>query len=652
MADRAYSLLHVKAIDVARRTFAGVATTPELDRQGHVLDPLGARFRNPLPLLFHHDVERPIGTVTLFAPTVDGIPFEATLPTIDEAGALRERVSEAWQLIKAGIMTGVSIGFRILDGAIEALPGGGLKLCKTEILELSLVTIPANASASILTVKSLAAATGPAPGDTGSVTFPVTRVPVMDTIPIGEQIKTSEATRAAKAARMIELMNTAGTQGATLDEVQQKEYDTFDGDVRKLDDHLVRLRRVETLNLAAATPLPAMVTPAAAADLRGGVVTVTSRAPKGAAFIRALCAMAQAKGDSMRAQAIATRWKDSTPEVELYLKAAVAAGTTTDATWAGALVTVNNVQNEFLELLRPATILGKIPGLFNVPFNSSIPIQTGGGTFGWVGQGAPKPVTSLAFSAVTLGIAKVSGIVVLTEELIKLSSPNAESVVRTSMVNDIAKFLDQQFIDPAVAEVTNVSPASITNGTTPIVSSGDILEDIQALVATFTAANMPLEGITLIMSATNAFTLGMVRTTDGSVMFPGMSATGGAISGINIVTSNTAGTNVIMLQPKYVLYADDGAVTIDVSREASVQMNDAPDNPATATTVYTNFFQNNLVGLRAERFVNWKRGVLAAVKYVSGATYTPAVFGARGGNGAAAAQAREAAAKKTSKGES
>ena len=42
-------------------------------------------------------------------------------------------------------------------------------------------------------------------------------------------------------------------------------------------------------------------------------------------------------------------------------------------------------------------------------------------------------------------------------------------------------------------------------------------------------------------------------------------------------------------------------MTIDASREASVQMDSAPDNPALATTVLTSFWQNNLIGLRAER---------------------------------------------------
>jgi hypothetical protein len=67
--------------------------------------------------------------------------------------------------------------------------------------------------------------------------------------------------------------------------------------------------------------------------------------------------------------------------------------------------------------------------------------------------------------------------------------------------------------------------------------------------------------------------------------------------------------------------ADDGGVNIDVSREASVQMDSAPDNPPTASTVLVSFWQNNLVGIRAERFINWRRRRDAAVAFIQGARY-------------------------------
>ena len=37
------------------RMITGVATTPTPDRVGDIIEPLGVRFNNPLPLLWQHD---------------------------------------------------------------------------------------------------------------------------------------------------------------------------------------------------------------------------------------------------------------------------------------------------------------------------------------------------------------------------------------------------------------------------------------------------------------------------------------------------------------------------------------------------------------------------------------------------------------------
>jgi HK97 family phage major capsid protein/HK97 family phage prohead protease len=628
--DREYARLdgtqlEIKTVNVSARTFSGMATTPDLDRQGHSVDPAGVTFQNPIKLLFQHDQNLPIGFVTLGAATASGIPFTAQLATIDEPGPLRDRIRDAWQLITSGLISAVSIGYRVLDNAIRPIKGGGFRLLKTEVVELSLVTIPANPYASILLVKSLAA-TGPSPSGASAgpraIGKPMT---------LAEQIRSYESTRAAKAADMVSLMTAATDRGTTLEPSDMDRYDTLDTEVKSFDDTIARLKRAEQLQLTQLTPVPA--TPAAG---RLPVVSVKSNLPPGTAFVRGALALLRANGNRYEAVEHAKQWADSTPEVALWLKAAVAPGNTTDPAWAGVLAQAANVTAEFVALLRPATVLGKIPNLKNVPFNVSVPIQTLGGIYGWTGQGAPKKVTKLGFGTDKLGMTKATGIIVLTEELVRSSDPSAEAICRADMIAGIAQFLDQQFLDPLVAEVVNVNPASITNGTTPIASSGSALADIHALIASLAAANIPLGGVTLVMSETNAFTLGMVRDPQGNRLFPSMSAGGGSVDGINVVTSNVAGTNVIALQPQYVLYADSGGVEIDLSREASLQLDDAPMNPADATTVFTSLWQNNLVGLRAERFVNWKRAKLEAVKYVSGATYAPTYIAPGGGAGALA----------------
>lgn len=154
--NRAYSVLTVKAVQDDRRTMSGIATTPSVDRVGDIIEPLGVKFKNPLPLLWQHRHDQPIGSVTFGKPTKDGIPFEAEIPRIEEQGTLRDRIDEAWQSIKLGLVRAVSIGFRPIKYAY--MENGGVHFMETEVYELSAVTIPANADAIISTIKSVDAA--------------------------------------------------------------------------------------------------------------------------------------------------------------------------------------------------------------------------------------------------------------------------------------------------------------------------------------------------------------------------------------------------------------------------------------------------------------------------------------------------------------
>ena len=239
--ERAYSLLEIKSVAADRRTFAGIASTPELDRQGDMVDPAGVRFRNPVPLLFHHDPTQPIGTANLTV-TADGILFDATLPIVDEPGPLKTRVDDAWQCIKAGVITGVSIGHRPLKNGYERLPTGARKLKQTEVCELSLVTIPANANAQIYLVKSLAA--------------PPRQENKMAQQTAAEHVQNIENKRAVLVARMADIMKTAADDNRTCNDDEATEHDGLAVQVKSLDDDHARWRGLEKLQITTASPVP------------------------------------------------------------------------------------------------------------------------------------------------------------------------------------------------------------------------------------------------------------------------------------------------------------------------------------------------------------------------------------------------------------
>lgn len=658
--NRAYSALTVKAVDEERRIIRGVATTPGVDRVGDIVEPLGVTFKNPLPLLWQHQHDKPIGTVKFDKPTKDGITFEAEMPEIVEPGALRDRIEEAWQSIKSGLVRAVSIGFRPIEYAF--MDEGGVRFLKTEVFELSAVTIPANADA-VITGKSLdqaaitvikkfdtgaPAATGlptpgknttKTPGATGSTPH-ITRAvgkgtPMPKTIP--EQIASFEATRVAKSARMEDIMNAAGEAGLTLDAEQTDEYDGLSGELKSIDAHLVRLRDHEKANGAKAKAVDGSSVDAGQASRTATVAATAKKTlPKGTAFTRYAISLARAKGNLMQAAEIAKSW-DDTPEVATVLKAAVAAGTTTDATWAKPLVEYQNMASEFAELLRPQTIIGRIPGLRNVPFNIKIPRQTGGSSAQWVGEGKPKPVSALAFDQISLGFAKLAGIVVLTDELVRFSNPSAEALVRQDLIDTIVQTVDRDFVDPAKAAVANVSPASITNGVTPVVASGTTAEalkaDVRALFGRFIAANMSTAGAVWIMTETQALAISMMTNALGQLEYPGLvvnGLSGGTFFGLPVILSENIpgnlgvgveGGRIILAKASEILLADDGQVMLDASREASLEMDSAPTSPPTATTVMVSLWQHNMVGIRAERYINWAKRRPGAVQYIDSAAY-------------------------------
>lgn len=152
-AQKAYSAFTVKGVDNAKRTFKGWATTPAVDRVRDSVNPMGAKFKNPLVLLHGHDRNLPIGTVTFGKPTAKGIEFEAEIPRISEPATLKERVDTAWGEIVHGLVRAVSIGFSPLKYAHK--DDGGIDFEEIEIFELSTVSVPALSEAVITSVKSM-----------------------------------------------------------------------------------------------------------------------------------------------------------------------------------------------------------------------------------------------------------------------------------------------------------------------------------------------------------------------------------------------------------------------------------------------------------------------------------------------------------------
>lgn len=648
--QRMYSLMNVKAVDEEKREITGIATTPSTDRYDDIVEPRGAEFKLPIPFLWQHRQSEPIGNVTKATITDEGIEVTVQIAKTDEPGTLRDRLDEAWQSIKMGLVRGLSIGFSPIESAY--IDGSwGVHYLKWEWLELSAVTIPANSDASIQSIKSIARSQMSALGQrltpvvrvktagaSAQKTKPVSKPREGENMNIQEQIKSFQEARKQKALRMQELMEKAATEGVTLDADQAEEYETLEAEIKSVDSHLKRLEGLEQLNMTTAKAVTVPVTDSNVTTQRVPAVAKAALLKDGLAMAQVVKFLGRAAGNRWEALELAKAAQGTDPRVVNVLKAAVAAGTTSNSAWAGALVgDESSVYADFVEYLRPRTILGRfgqggIPALRQVPFRVALIGQTSGGSGYWVGEGAPKPLTKFDFERKTLEPLKVANIAVVTEEVLRDSSPSADGIIRDNLVGALGARLDIDFIDPAKAASVGISPASILNGIAAIPSSGTdadaVRADIKKLFGAFIAGNnAPTNGVWL-MSATTALALSLMLNPLGQSEFPGITMNGGTFQGLPVIVSeympsDSSGGVVALVNASDIYLADEGGFAVDMSREASLQMLDNPtNNSATGTaTSLVSLWQTNSVGFRAERTVNWARRRAVSAAYLDGVNW-------------------------------
>jgi HK97 family phage major capsid protein/HK97 family phage prohead protease len=622
LLQTAWSTFDLKITNADRREITGIASTPSIDLGDDELNPLGAQFALPMAFFFEHKRDHPIGQVTAADVTDQGIRIRAKIANIEEAGRLKDGVDFAWQSIKSGLVRGLSIGWRPIEATKKK--SGGLKAKSWRWLETSAVSLPMNQEATILSIKSADAAnlapTGPGrasralPGASGT-----SRASAMT---YSEQIQEQQNELQTKSARLEELEGL--DDRGELSEDDSKERDGIVSDIQARTKKIERLAAMEAAMMASSKGLSHGN--GGQKPTTGVRVSVRERSedrqlPPGTMFTRYAMAVAAGKGSMADTLMYAKRWDRETPEVSAYIKAIAGTSVVGSPAWGGELVNQSTLASEFIALVRPMTILGRLNGVRNVPFNVAIPVQTGGSTVNWVGEEAVKPVTELAFSLVELGYDKIAGIVVLTEELVRLSSPSAEETVRRDLTEQIAQFMDEQFLDPTIT-VSASRPASITNGIASPAASGDdadaLYNDLNTALATFDNADVGTETVHIIMPPSLSRGIATMRNALGQTEFGAMSPQGGTLLGYPvIVSSNAPAATIVLVKANEILVADDGRVTLDASNQATLDM-------AGGSSPTFSLWQKNCVGIRAERWVTWKRRRdTGSVAVIDTASYGP-----------------------------
>jgi HK97 family phage prohead protease len=138
-------------------TFTGYGSVFNItDKGGDIVAPgafaetlAAAKNAGRLPaLLWQHRQAEPIGVYTSMEEDNIGLKVEGKLALKTARGA------EAYELMKMGAISGLSIGYRVRDDSWDRVTGVRT-IKKADLVELSLVTIPMNDAARVSAVKAI-----------------------------------------------------------------------------------------------------------------------------------------------------------------------------------------------------------------------------------------------------------------------------------------------------------------------------------------------------------------------------------------------------------------------------------------------------------------------------------------------------------------
>jgi HK97 family phage major capsid protein len=462
-----------------------------------------------------------------------------------------------------------------------------------------------------------------------------------------EQVAALKATRDAKHDEMKGVAQKSIDENRSMDTAEAENFDTLEAEVKRLDADIARLSKLEDIDKASAKPVEPTGAKEPASYRHPVQVKTTEKLEPGIAFARYAMCLTKAKGNHQMAFKLAERHYPQTEAIVKTLKmqaeganledmfrfkASVAAGTTTDSTWAGPLAEPAAFMGDFVDYLRPRTLIGQA-AFEPIPFNVRIGGATSGGTAGWVGQGKAKPVTKFDFNDQTTQFTKVAAIAVINQELARFNDMNAETRIRNLLAGCVIERIDADLFDPDLAAVANVNPGGLLNGVAPVtvalVDYSDPATVRAALAALWAPWDSTYLGLRPAYYTTPAVArqLTFAREALGTRAFPEMTPQGGSLDGVPVRVSQylannggSGGAPFILVDEAEIYLADDGSVTLDARDDVAVEMDSAPtSNSGTPTGAsLVSMWQTNSIAFRAERFVWWGPRRTGAIQWIDG----------------------------------
>jgi len=550
---------------------------------------------NKLICLWQHDPDRPIGKWENLK--ADGKRLIGDLHIADTN--LGKMVK---QLISEDIPLGASIGFKGIDG--EMNDEGGVEFKEIELLETSIVSIPCHPEAYQI-AKSFGVDLSPADEPNLSQSAAQT---TKSTPNEGKKMNLAEKIKSV----MDELVGMRDNLVQLNEQMEEKTGDELEETriaIDELQDQIVvkeadltRLEKSQDLLKSKAKPVgegeekaKARATgrveskahsvgsaPAVATDLSRHNKAMRD-AEDTPLYIKHAVAKFISHCKHEPLERVINRLYGEDRGVKEYMghvtKSAIDIATTTDTTWASALVRQD--QGQFVASLRDTSVVGAlIPYSTQYNFNGQneikIPVQ---GALpptptepAFVAEGRPIPLMDGSISSVTMKRVKVAGISTFSQELADQSTPQIEGIIRELLMAQGARMLDQAFLTNAAA-VAEVRPDGIresVTGLTPTPGGGEasVRGDIVAMVSAMATNRVGTRPV-WVMNSISKIQASLM--TDALGNYPYKDELGqDMLAGIPVIHSMSVPVNELYLIDAALLATAIDVPTYDVSTVASI----------------------------------------------------------------------------------
>ena len=604
-----------------------VMSDATVDRYGDIVEPKGwvlEAFRQNPKALFNHNSDMPIGeweNVRVEGGALLGdLKFGplGACPTTDKMRAF----------VEAGMMRAVSVGFRGLKA--DPIPGGGIRYTKSELVECSLVSIPANPNAlqKAAQLNLSREAKQLIFGESADEISTVTRSATGETALIPTL---SRNTNMTTLSQRIENAQAEVTQARSNLEIAVEaggDIDTLTTEMQTKEATLSSLKRAETV-LAGENPPSGVVKPPVIIEHRSVdqrrpfALPAKKLAPVDHIFRSMVVSLLAHARNTTPVEAMKSVYGEDVATkavMDVLLRSATVPADTVTPAWAGVLV--ETAIGEFFDLLLPTSVyprLSAIGGRFgfgragkvSLPSRSSTPTVAGS----FVGEGAPIPVRQAGFVSTTISPKKMAVITTMTREITEHSTPQIEQILREAIQEDTSIALDVVLLDANPA--TTVRPAGIRNGATSAAGTAGgnmaaLVSDVKGMLSDLTTNTLGnLRNPVWLMNPAQSISAGLIQ--DGTGQFPFKAElANGNFMGYPAIISSTVPVGVLVLVDAADFMSATGDVPrFDVSNQTVLHMEDtAPAQIASAGTVPSggsirSMFQTDSFALRMIMDVSW-----------------------------------------------